>query len=509
MQDAIAEGNAATDEELTAEIAAVAESVTAAKEELTSAYQSAISTAIETNNGVIDNKIAQQIQSVNNRIDAEVETLTTRIENIESRLAALEEKVNGMAEDIAALLKRIQSVTYVPQYDDGKIEVRREGHDNGIAEMDFLVSPKDAVSDLEKVWQEAISVKAVHTKTRAVDFIDMPVLGFTADATNGVISVKASGANLGAEFFAGTQSASAALFISDGNNDVTSEYIPLLLNNNNPILPDNVIYYTSSDGETITPKMDNIVSNTYEDGQGVITFSNVVTELPMYAFDYCSSLTSITLPESLTTIGDYAFLQCSSLTSITIPDGVTTIGHCAFASCGNMVSFAGRYASSDQRCLIMDDKLVAFAPYGLTEYTIPNGVTTIGEGAFSYFSSLIDIKLPDSVTTIENRAFEHCSLTNITLPENLTTIENRAFAYCSNLVSITLPESLTTIGESVFQSCSSLKSVYCKPTTPPTLGSSVFYYSTMSIYVPRSSVDAYKSASGWSSHASRIVGYDF
>lgn len=311
LQEAITSGDAATDEKLTSEIAAVNESVASAKSELTEAYQQAIASAIETNNGVIDSKIAQQIQSVNNHIDEEVQTLTARIDAIEERLSELEEKVDGMAEEIAALLKRIQSVSYVPQYDDGKIEMRRiEGQDNGIAEMDFLISPKDVVTDLEKVWEEAISVKAVHTQTRAVEFIEMPVLGFSADAETGVITVKASGENLGEEFFAGTQSASAALFISDGNNNVTSEYVPMLLNNDNPIRTDNVIYYTTSDGNTISPNMDNIVGNKYENGQGVITFSGAVTEIPRNAFWFCSSLTSITLPESLTTIGVSAFAGC-------------------------------------------------------------------------------------------------------------------------------------------------------------------------------------------------------
>ena len=228
LQEAITSGDAATDEKLTSEIEAVNKSIETAKSELTEAYQTAIATAIETNNGVIDSKIAQQIQNVNSQIDSEVQTLTGRLDEIERRLSELEGKVDDLSEEIAALLKRIQSVTYVPQYDDGKIEVLRvEGQDNGIAEMDFLISPKEVVTDLEKVWEEAVSVKAVHTKTRAVDFIEMPVLDFAADAETGVITVKASGENLGEEFFAGTQSASAALFISDGNNNVTSKYIPI------------------------------------------------------------------------------------------------------------------------------------------------------------------------------------------------------------------------------------------------------------------------------------------
>ena len=628
LQEAIAEGDAAADEKLASEIAAVNKAIETAKSELTEAYQEAITSAIETNNGVIDTKIAQQIQSVNNRIDEEVQMLTTRINDIERRLSELEDKVDDMADEIAALLKRIQSISYVPQYDDGKIEVRRiEGQDKGIAEIDFLISPKNVVTDLEKVWKDAVSVKAVHTKTRAVEFIEMPVVEFAADAETGVITVKASGENLGEEFFAGNQSASAALFISDGNSNVTSEYIPLLANSYDPL---KTIFYTTSDGEVIfrNPEMDNIIENKYENGQGIITFSDVVTEIPANAFSwleqtsiiipdkvttigyeafsYCTSMTDITLPESLTTIDDLAFCFCAKLTSITIPDNVTTLGksvfggwshmesfygkyatsdhrclivdgrlaafapegliefsipnevttigdnvffgcknltritiphgvetiafqafrECsgiteisipesvttigggAFASCSSLTSFSGKYVSSDQRCLVMDGKLVAFAPSGLTAYTIPHGVTMIGQSAFADCRNLTSIAIPKSVTTIGEFAFDSCSsLTSITIPDGVTTIGKYAFLFCSSLTSITIPDRVTTIGEEAFSSCSNLTKIYCKATTPPTLGSNAFDYTI--IYVPQASVEAYKSADGWSEYANRIEGYDF
>lgn len=628
LQEAIAEGDAAADEKLASEIAAVNKAIETAKSELTEAYQEAITSAIETNNGVIDTKIAQQIQSVNNRIDEEVQMLTTRIDDIERRLSELEDKVDDMADEIAALLKRIQSISYVPQYDDGKIEVRRiVGQDNGIAEMDFLISPKNVVTDLEKVWEDAVSVKAVHTKTRAVEFIEMQVVEFAADAETGVITVKASGENLGEEFFAGNQSASAALFISDGNSNVTSEYIPLLANSYDPL---KTIFYTTSDGEAISPdpEMDNIIENKYENGQGIITFSDVVTEIPANAFSwleqtsiiipdkvttigyeafsYCTSMTDITLPESLTTIDDLAFCFCAKLTSITIPDNVTTLGksvfsgwshmesfygkyatsdhrclivdgrlaafapegltefsipnevttigdnvffgcknltritiphgvetiafqafrECsgiteisipesvttigggAFASCSSLTSFSGKYVSSDQRCLVMDGKLVAFAPSGLTAYTIPHGVTMIEQSAFADCRNLTSIDIPKSVTTIGEFAFDSCSsLTSITIPDGVTTIGKHAFWFCSSLTSITIPDRVATIGEEAFSSCSNLTKIYCKATTPPTLGSNAFDYTI--IYVPQASVEAYKSADGWSEYVDKIVGYDF
>ena len=119
----------------------------------------------------------------------------------------------------------------------------------------------------------------------------------------------------------------------------------------------NEILYTSSDGSIIIPTNSdvfgaNIVSNTYENGQGVITFDAPVTSIGDEAFYYCTSLTSITIPDSVTSIGKSAFEGCSSLTSVTIGDGVTSIGEYAFRYCtslknviiGNSVSKIGESA---------------------------------------------------------------------------------------------------------------------------------------------------------------------
>ena len=220
-----------------------------------------------------------------------------------------------------------------------------------------------------------------------------------------------------------------------------------------------------------------------------VTIPDSVTTIGNYAFYECSSLTSVTIPDSVTTIGSSAFSWCESLTSVTIPNSVTTIGNSAFRCCSSLQEFKSKFASEDGRCLIIDGALNSFAPAGLTEYTIPDSVTTIGYKLFSGCSSLTSVTIPDSVTAIGYAAF----------------------AYCDRLTSVTIGDSVTLIGYDAFSYCSSLTSVYCKAITPPAGDYSMFYdnASGRKIYVPMESVEAYKSAYRWREYADDIVGYNF
>ena len=193
-----------------------------------------------------------------------------------------------------------------------------------------------------------------------------------------------------------------------------------------------------------------------------ITIPESVTSIGGGAFSGCRKLTSITIPKGVTKIGNSAFSGCSSLKSIIIPKDVTEIGGGAFSGCSSLKKFKGRYASKNGRCLIKDGVLIAFAPAGLTKYSIPDGVTSIGDSVFKGFDCLISITIPNSVTEIGSSAFESCSnLNSINIPNSITSIGGSAFSGCSSITSITIPNSVTEIGGGAFEGCGGELFVNC------------------------------------------------
>ena len=195
-----------------------------------------------------------------------------------------------------------------------------------------------------------------------------------------------------------------------------------------------------------------------------VTIGNSVTSIGRVAFSGCSGLESVTIGNSVTSIGNEAFYGCG-FTSITIPDSVKSIGREAFRDCSNLESiyYTGDIASwcgidqfdnHSRKVYIGNQKL-----YDMTSITIPDGVTSIGNSAFSDCINLKSITIPDSVTSIGNSAFSGCSFTSITIPDSVTSIGNSAFTDCNNLTSVTIGNSVTSIGERVFEYCYHLTSI--------------------------------------------------
>ena len=269
------------------------------------------------------------------------------------------------------------------------------------------------------------------------------------------------------------------------------------------------------------------------------------------AFQYCESLSSIVLPNGVKSICNHAFYDCTNLQEINIPESVSFLGESSFEDCTSleevtilsnvpiiiksnafrgctslesvtlpdtvigiqMRAFEGTpwLADYDEesglkiangKYLIGANKAKYFGNISSTDLA---GITLIACGAFHECTGLVSIELPNSVTYLGYEAFSSCSsLESVTLSNAITVIEYEVFSGCQELTSINIPASVTSIYHA-FHNCSSLTSITINATTPPTLRVDVFNNTNnCPIYVPSASVDAYKSAEGWSSYASRI-----
>ena len=285
-------------------------------------------------------------------------------------------------------------------------EARKEGHTTTSISRTIEATPAEQKYNIPAPTPILGALNITSSPIMADVYIDNKLVGQTPlsiDLIVGKHTVKVVKDNLGIE--------PQNIAISEGK----TENLNFTLTE---MVPQGIIKYTTKNGKKVKPKKTafdaNIISNTYENGTGIIKFEKPITK-----------------------IGDSSFYGCSNLTSITIPNSVTLIGYSAFEGCTNLTSIA-----------------------------IPNSVTSIG---------------------------------------------GYAFFYCSRMTSVTIPDGVTSIGSYAFYECTSLTSVYCKPTTPPAVGYNMFYNnaSGRKIYVPRNSVDAYKSAQYWSKYADYIVGYDF
>ena len=195
-----------------------------------------------------------------------------------------------------------------------------------------------------------------------------------------------------------------------------------------------------------------------------VTIGNSVKSIGESAFTGCNGLTSVTIPNSVSYIGWDAFSDCSGLTSVTIPNSVTYIAQGAFSACSELTSIQVEFGNptydSRDNCNAIIDTAAHTIIAGCMNTTIPNSVTTIGDRAFCGCSGLTGVTIPNSVAAIGESAFSRCSgLMSVTIPNSVTTIRNYAFYRCSDLASVSIGNSVTTIGEEAFYGCCGLTSI--------------------------------------------------
>ena len=416
-------------EELINEINSLRSSLQTLKSELTTAYQKAITDAINTNNGVISAKIAQEIATVNQRITNEINTINSRLDNIESRLDALEDKVDDLmnrkleitfedTEDIAILAGGSCKVNFTITSSESEVHIatiaqngwkasvtkstEKTGYitvyaPNPLTTEPIIVLVSDANTTIMRSLTFVDGVTSITTTSYALtneattlsvnvltnlDYtVSIPSTASSWISLQGIstrATVRNDVINLNIKENTTTSSRTATLQLVCDNVEVGT----ISVYQQGIAVANNELVYTSSDGNIVEPYQTmgfnaNIVSNTYSNGRGLIVFDKDITAISEYAFYNCSTLTSIKMPKSITKIKDYAF-YCTELSEIDIPMNVTVIADYAF------------YSTS------------------LSKLVIPNKVTSIENYAFSQCPSLTSITIPDSVTSIGNRAFTNC-----------------------------------------------------------------------------------------------------
>lgn len=319
-----------------------------------------------------------------------------------------------------------------------------------------------------------------------------------------------------------------------------------------------VLFYTTSNKKMLSIKPDAfdapISSHIYKKGVGKIVFKQNITKIDKHAFEECEKLTSMIIPKGVKDIGDHAFYKCEKLESITIPSSVIKMGALVFGFCYNLQKI--NITNISAFCKIENDNVVGSAVFDwdsslylngelITDITLPSDMTEVNR-LFSNYKKLNSITLPNNITKIRYglkwnvfvgcaglqafygkfasadnrcliidgvlRSFAPAGLTKYQIPTETTTIGENVFWYCTDLQSIKIPSSVENIREGAFRHCKVLSNIYCEPTIPPRLSDSNAFEDNADgrkIYVPRESVDVYKSADTWKKYASSIEPFDF
>lgn len=467
-----------------AEIAALREQLVQAKKEITQNYQSAITEAINTNNGVIDAKISAEIATVNEKITG----LENRLNSLEDRVCALEDLVEDLINQKLEII--------FDEIGDDAISA------GGYCEIGYVITSSEVEVHIATVAQNGwrATVKKTTSKTGYITvyapnpLTSEPIMVFVSDANTTIMrtltfvdgittiatksyslapsattlsvgvqtnldyevvipssaqswislqsittraSMRNDSINLAITENTTTQSRSATLQLVCENVEVGT----ISICQQRAEIASTELIYTTTNGEPIilynadgfTSK---VISNRYTNGRGVIVFN-----------------------DDLTSIGEYAFYNCTTLESITMPKTITTIGESSFSGCLN----------------------------------------------------LANISIPDNVVSIDANAFYDCdSLDAMDIPDSVSSIGDSAFANCDKLKSVSIGGGVMLLGIDAFN-CPRLTELFIKQATPPSGGNSILSSNNFNckIYVPIEGCRSYKVSEEWRACISNIVAYDF
>ena len=431
-----------SDAELKAQIEEQQDKLEAAKTELTTAYEEAIADAIATNNGIINAAIAATVQDAQTALQNQIDAIETQIDGIESRLSALETN----------FANRIQSLTYIPKYTDGKATIVYDpATGKAEAELDFFVTPKSVI---ESIKAEHLAVKATYTATRAASLTELTVTGFEADATNGTITVTVSARDLDLQNLIDGKEMAVFLIINDGNNEFVSDYIPLVFDDAITIEAANL---TAEDLKTY-------VAGALNNGVRDFTISGNLTEDQQKAVgtalnDWCGKnpkqgmlwneagkgTVSLTLPD-VTAIAEYAFrpnrdVEGYALKTVVLPI-TTVIGENAFDGQMKLQSVTAPNVTEVKEAGFYN------CP-SLAKIEMPS-VKTVGKSAFCFCAKATFSDFPFSnLESAGMHAFANTGIKGHIVIPNITVIESFTFRMCSDLEGLSFPK-VTTVGTNAF-----------------------------------------------------------
>lgn len=409
---------------------------------------------------------------------------------------------------------------------------------------DTFLSFKNACGYLKlKLYGDDVTIASIEVKgnneekiagsaTATMEFGGVPTIAMNDEATTSVTLDCGEGVSIGATADMATEfwivlpetTFESGITITATNTDgavfskSTTNTVAITRNDIQPMVAlkaefatakpaNNEIWYTSSDASVVTPNNTaafgaNIVSNTYKNDRGVLTFDSDVDRIHNEAFSGCKTLSTIILPDGVEFVGYEAFYMCEALTSITIPQSLYDIWYDAFAYCNNLKD-------------VFISDLTAWCNISFQEFCsnpLCYGGNLILNGVL-----IKDLIVPTDITVIEPYAFCGCdSLISVTIPDNVNVIGYSSFESCNNLKTIDFSSNVSSIGRDAFKYCYGISDVYCRPMNCPALYYDEYYgdwglhfYSNCSIYVPNLSIGLYRTADGWSKYVDRLVAYDF